>query len=438
MKKETKDFIVVGAALFAMFFGAGNLIFPPALGMLSGENWLPCLIGFALTGVGLPILGVITIAKVGGSLKDFAGRVSPTFAKILGAVIILAIGPLLAIPRTGATVYEIGVSPLFPSVPPLVVSIVYFAVTLFFVIKPSSIIDKIGKVLTPILLMIVGIIIFKGIFSPIGAPVSTGLNLAFTEGFLGGYQTMDALASVVLGGLILFGIKEKGYEDRKTLVKLTSKAGMLAGAGLLFVYGGLLYLGATASGVLGAELTKTELIIALTNSILGTYGQMGIAIAVSVACLTTSIGLTAVVGNFFEELTNGKLSYRVIVIATTLFSIVMSVIGVEQIVSLAVPLLVLVFPVTIVLIGLNLIGDHIKSNTVFKAMVAAALFFSAFDALGAMGINIEIATKIIGKLPLASAGFAWLLPSILCGFIGHLIAKFSPDKGLDLENVAQG
>lgn len=438
MKKETKDFIVVGAALFAMFFGAGNLIFPPALGMLSGENWLPCLIGFALTGVGLPILGVVTIAKVGGSLKDFAGRVSPTFAKILGAVIVLAIGPLLAIPRTGATVYEIGVSPLFPTMPPLVVSIVYFAITLFFVIKPSSIIDKIGKVLTPILLMIVGIIIFKGIISPIGVPVSTGLDLAFTEGFLGGYQTMDALASVVLGGLILFGIKEKGYEDRKTLVKLTSKAGMLAGAGLLFVYGGLLYLGATASGVLGAELTKTELIIALTNSILGTYGQMGIAIAVSVACLTTSIGLTAVVGNFFEELTNGKLTYRFIVIATTLFSIVMSVIGVEQIVSLAVPLLVLVFPVTIVLIGLNLIGDRIKSDAIFKGMVAGALFFSSFDALGAMGVNIQAATTIIGKLPLASAGFAWLLPSILCGFIGHLIAKALPNKEVQLENIPQG
>jgi LIVCS family branched-chain amino acid:cation transporter len=438
MKKETKDFIVVGAALFAMFFGAGNLIFPPALGMLSGENWLPCLIGFALTGVGLPILGVITIAKVGGSLKDFAGRVSPTFAKILGAVIVLAIGPLLAIPRTGATVYEIGVSPLFPTMPPLVVSIVYFAITLFFVIKPSSIIDKIGKVLTPILLMIVGIIIFKGIISPIGVPVSTGLDLAFTEGFLGGYQTMDALASVVLGGLILFGIKEKGYEDRKTLVKLTSKAGMLAGAGLLFVYGGLLYLGATASGVLGAELTKTELIIALTNSILGTYGQMGIAIAVSVACLTTSIGLTAVVGNFFEELTNGKLTYRFIVVATTLFSIVMSVIGVEQIVSLAVPLLVLVFPVTIVLIGLNLIGDRIKSDAIFKGMVAGALFFSSFDALGAMGVNIQAATIIIGKLPLASAGFAWLLPSILCGFIGHLIAKALPNKEVQLENIPQG
>lgn len=437
MKKETKDFIVVGLALFAMFFGAGNLIFPPALGMISGDQWLPTLIGFALTGVGLPILGVITIAKVGGSLKDFAGRVSPTFAKILGAVIVLAIGPLLAIPRTGATVFEIGVSPLFPTIPPLVVSIVYFSITLFFVIKPSSIIDKIGKILTPILLLIVGIIIFQGVTHPVGAPVQTGISMAFSEGFLGGYQTMDALASVVLGGLILFGIKEKGYTDKKTLVKLTAKAGILAGAGLLFVYGGLLYLGATASNVLAADLSKTELIIALTSSILGTYGQMALALAVSTACLTTSVGLTAVVGNFFEELTNGKLSYRVIVIGTSVFSTIMSVIGVEQIVAFAVPLLVLVYPVTIGLIALNLIGGHIKSDGVFKGVVAGALFFSSFDALAAMGINIEAATTIIAKLPLASAGFAWLLPSILCGFIGHLIANSMPQGQTSLENVTQ-
>ncbi len=437
MKKETKDFIVVGAALFAMFFGAGNLIFPPALGMLSGDQWLLTILGFALTGVGLPILGVITIAKVGGSLKDFAGRVSPTFAKILGAVIVLAIGPLLAIPRTGATVFEIGISPLFPTVPPLVVSIVYFSITLFFVIKPSSIIDKIGKILTPILLLIVGIIIFKGVSSPIGVPVQTGIKLAFSEGFVGGYQTMDALASVVLGGLILFGLKEKGYTDKKSLVRLTSKAGMLAGSGLLFVYGGLLYLGATGSGVLVAGLSKTELIISLTSSILGIYGQLGMCIAVSVACLTTSIGLTAVVGNFFEELTNGKLTYRSIVIATTVFSIIMSVIGVEQIVKLSVPLLVLVYPVTIILIGLNLFGQHIRYDGVFKGMVVGALFISIFDALQALSLNVSAVTSIIAKLPFANAGFAWVLPSILFGFVGHILSKLSK-REVQLENIPQG
>lgn len=438
MKKETKDFVVVGAALFAMFFGAGNLIFPPALGMLSGNQWLACILGFALTGVGLPILGVITIAKVGGSLKDFAGRVSPTFAKVLGAIIVLAIGPLLAIPRTGATVFEIGVSPLFPTVPPLAVSIVYFSITLFFVIKPSSIIDKIGKILTPALLLIVGIIIFKGVTTPIGSPVSTGIKFAFSDGFLGGYQTMDALASVVLGGLILSGIKEKGYTDKKTLVKLTSKAGILAGSALLFVYGGLLFLGATGSGILSSELTKTELIIALTSNILGIYGQLALCFAVSVACLTTSIGLTAVVGTFFEELTNGKLSYRTIVIATTLFSIVMSVIGVEQIVKLSVPLLVLVYPVTIILIALNLFGSQIKNDAVFKGMVVGALFISLFDALSAMGVSIEAINAIIYKLPFASAGFAWVCPAILCGFIAHVIAKVKPNKEVALENIPQG
>ena len=335
MEKKKNDFVVIGAALFAMFFGAGNLIFPPALGIMSGDKWFMMMVGFALTGVGLPILGILAVAKTDGSFEKFAGKVSPKFAKVLGTVVVLAIGPLLAIPRTGATVYEIGIQPILGDVSPLLVSTIYFAITLFFVINPSSIIDKIGKILTPILLIVISTIIIKGIVSPIGTIVATDLSGPLSTGFVNGYQTMDALASIVLGGLIVMSIKQKGYTSRKDQIKVASKAGVLAGAGLLFIYGGLLYLGATVSGTLPADIRRTDLIITITNRILGSFGSIGMGFAVSAACLTTSIGLTAVVGSYFEELTYGKLKYRAIVIITTVFSTLMSVVGVDKIVSLA-------------------------------------------------------------------------------------------------------
>jgi LIVCS family branched-chain amino acid:cation transporter len=421
MRNERKDFVVIGAALFAMFFGAGNLIFPPALGLLAGDRWLPSMIGFLMTGVGLPILGIIAISKVGGDIKDLASKVGSKFATILGVIIILAIGPLLAIPRTGATVYEIGIQPIFNDANPLLVSAVYFSITLFFVIKPSGIIDKIGKILTPILLTVISVIIAKGIMFPIGNTVSTDMGVPFSNGFVSGYQTMDALGSIILGGLVLKSIREKGYLLKKEQMRLTYKAGILAGAGLVFVYAGLLYLGATAGTIYASDISKTALIIGITNSILGSFGKLGMSFAVSAACLTTSIGLTAVVGDYFEKLSKGKVSYRFIVIATVIFSTVMSVVGVEKIVSIAVPLLVLVYPLAIILIIYNLMDKFIPNDYYYKGAVVGAFVISIFDSLSSMGIQIASVIRIIGYLPFASSGFGWIVPSLAMSMVFGLI-----------------
>lgn len=429
MNKKTKDTILIGAALFAMFFGAGNLIFPPAIGMMAGDKWFISLMGFILTGIGLPVLGVVAVSKAGGTISDLCDRVGPVFSVIMGSIVILAIGPLLAIPRTGATVYEIGIEPLFGAVNPMIVSVIYFSITLFFVIKPSGIIDKIGKILTPILLVVTATIIVKGVVSPIGAPVSTPVSLPFSKGFTDGYQTMDALGSIVMAGMVLISLIEKGYTDKKEQISMTVKAGLIAGAGLLSIYGGLLYLGATASGVFPADIPKAELIVSITSSVLGSLGQIGMCIVVSAACLTTSIGLTAIVGNYFTKLTNGRLSYKAIVIATVAFSAVMAVVGVEQIVKLAVPLLVLVYPVAIVLILLGLADGFIKNKNVYKGAVTGALCVSVFDALGAMNIQVGLIQTSLAKLPFATEGFGWLVPAIIFA----LIANFLPQKGSERE-----
>jgi len=423
MSTKTKDTIIIGAALFAMFFGAGNLIFPPAIGMMAGDQWGLSLLGFILTGIGLPVLGVIAVSKAGGTINDLAGRVSPVFSKILGSIIILAIGPLLAIPRTGATVYEIGIQPLFGSINPLIVSVIYFSITLFFVIKPSGIMDKIGKILTPILLIVTITIIVKGILVPIGAPIKTVISMPFSKGFTDGYQTMDALGSIVMAGIVLVSLLEKGYKDKKEQISMTVNAGLIAGTGLLVIYGGLLYLGATSSSVFAADIPKSELIVNITNSVLGSMGQIGMCVVVSAACLTTSIGLTAIVGNYFTNLSGGRLAYGPLVIGTVSFSAIMAVIGVEQIVKLAVPLLVLVYPVAIILILLGLCDSYIKNKNIYKGAVTGALIVSSFDALAAMNVQVGFLQDYVATLPFSAMGFGWVIPTIALATIASLIPE---------------
>lgn len=446
MKKEMKDVLIIGAALFAMFFGAGNLIFPPAIGVMGADHWVLSLLGFFITGICLPVLGVLVVSKAGGSINDLADKVGVKFSTILGTVIVLAIGPLLAIPRTGATVYEIGIKPMF-SVNPLIVSIVYFSITLFFVIKPSGIVDKIGKILTPILLLVIGFIIFNGIVHPLGAPIATKLPNPFSDGFLQGYQTMDTLGAILMGGIILTGIIEKGYVHRKDQLRMTTIAGLIAGGLLALVYGGLLYLGATASGSIAAGTSKSALIVEITNRLLGQSGQLFMCLAVSAACLTTSIGLTAIVGSYFEKLSKGKLSYKLVVTVTCIFSATMAAAGVETIVLVAVPFLVLAYPIVIILIVFNLFDKFIPHPYAYKGGVAGAFAIGLLDALKTIDISfvnqivqgLNPVYTLVGKLPLATMGFAWVIPSLVLSLIGIAIGmgtKTTAETEQELADVA--
>ncbi|GAA0180586.1 branched-chain amino acid transport system II carrier protein [Clostridium sediminicola] len=429
MQKKTKDVLVLGLALFAMFFGAGNLIFPPALGLISGKNWIICGFGFFLTAIGMPLLGIVGISKVGSTIDDVGNKVHPVFSKIFGTVIILAIGPLLAIPKTGATTFEMGIKPLFPEINGIIVSIIFFALTLYFVIKPSQIVDKIGKILTPMLLLTMLIIIVKGIISPLGAPLTEMSINPFSKGFTEGYQTMDALASLVFGGVILSAIINKGYQSEKEQIRLTVSAGAIAALGLAVIYGGLIYLGSSVNGVYPSDIAQTDLLVGITTSLLGGFGKIALAIIVSLACLTTSIGLTATVGSYFNKLSRNKVSYKSIVIATVLFSGIFANIGVQKIVVFAVPLLVTVYPVALVLIIMCALNDFIP-DTAYIGGVIGALMVSLYDGFMATGITIGFLENIIvfwgnliNKIPLASAGFAWILPSIILAVITSLIFK---------------
>jgi LIVCS family branched-chain amino acid:cation transporter len=422
MSKNVNDVILVGFALFAMFFGAGNLIFPPFMGFMAGTAWAPAMVGFLITGIGMPLLGIMASARAGGTVEHLASKVSPVFARVLSIVIILAIGPLLAIPRTAATTFELGVRPNFADAPAWLSSIVFFVITLFFALNRSQVVNRIGKFLTPFLVVTLALIILKGIFTPLGPIVDKGFTNAFGNGFREGYQTMDALASLVFAEIIIVALVFKGYKKVSDQVRMTSLAGAIAATGLGLVYGGLMYLGATSGTVYPADIERTDLLVNISQGILGGAGAIALGVAVSMACLTTSIGLTATVGDYFSELSKGKVHYKAICIVTCIFSAVFATVGVTAIVTIAVPLLVTVYPIAIVLVVLTMAGRLVTRRGIYVGAVAGALATSIFDALTAAGLPIAPVNNSIAMIPFAEAGFPWIVPAVVGGIIGGIVS----------------
>lgn len=425
MKKQTKDFLIVGFALFAMFFGAGNLIFPPFLGHLVGDQYFIAIIGFTLTGVGLPLLAIIACTKGDGTFETMATKIGPKFALVFATLLFIAIGPMLGIPRTAATTYELTISPIFPGMPPLVWMIIYFGINLFFVFNKSSIIDTIGKILTPALLIILAIIIFKGIIFPIGNIATTYAPSVFSSSFLEGYQTMDALAALLFAAIVSGNILSKGYE-KKNLVPMTVKAGIVAAIGLAFVYGGLTFLGAQTNGLVSSDIGKTGLLLVLSKEILGSVGTIIIGIAMGLACLTTSIGLITAGSSFFTEISKGKLPYKVNAVVITIISIIIGRLGVDHIIKISGPILNVLYPVAITLIATTLLDKFLTNIRAVRLGVYTSLVFGILSVIPAINLSF---------IPLSSKGFAWLIPTLIAILIGNIIFKSKTKNEEIIENV---
>ncbi|WP_195250818.1 branched-chain amino acid transport system II carrier protein [Romboutsia sp. 1001713B170207_170306_H8] len=416
--RNIKDIMVVGFALFAMFFGAGNLIFPPYLGLVSGSSWLTGFAGFVLADVGLALLAMLAAAKCNGEVSKILSRSGKILSIVLGCAIMVCLGPLLAIPRTAATTFEMGIAPLFGGFNPVIFSIIFFVLTLLLTIKPSKVVDIIGLVLTPALLIALAVLIISGIVSPLGDISSTSMiENVFVEGINQGYQTMDTLGAVALSTVIIATIANKGYKDEKLKVKLTLQAGIVASIGLCLVYGGLAYLGATVSKIYGVDVVQTSLIVNITSSLLGQPGKIILALIVGLACLTTSVGLTSATGQYFTKLTNGKLKYELVVIVVCIFSAIVSNFGVSTIIQFSAPILSLIYPATVTLIVLTLFGDKIKNNNVFKFATYTALIVSLLTVANDFNISIPF----VLKLPFASLGFNWIVPVVIAGIVGNFV-----------------
>ena len=413
---KTKDIVLTGFALFAMLFGAGNLIFPPTVGYIVGDNWKLAAFGFCITGIGFPLMGIIASGFAGTELDHFSDRVSPLFSRIFNTALILAIGPCLAIPRTGATAFEVMMTPYVgtdSSIAKYIFLVIYFGVVLLFSLRESAVIDRIGKILTPILLIVLAIIIFKGVSSPIGDLVTTGTTNNFRYGFYNGYQTMDTLAAIIFASIILKTITGKNKDlGRKEQLSFLLKASAIAVCGLAIVYGGLLYIGATSTSVLENKGT-TQLLNAIVAELLG--------ICVAGACLTTAIGLTATVGDYFSSVFKTK--YEKIVIINVIVSLIFAGFGVDLIVQVAAPILVFIYPIAIVLIILNLFKGYIQDRGIFIGCVVGAGLIGAIETLQMLNACPEGIYKLYLELPFQDYGLAWILPSIVVGIIFRVVEK---------------
>lgn len=418
-KKLALDSMVVGFALFAMFFGAGNVVFPPYLGMHAGEQWANGFAFYFVADIGLALIAMFAILHAGGA-DNITGRIGHAASNVLMCAIILCIGPMVAIPRTAATTMEMSITPFFSGISPVLFSIVFFAVILLLSIKQSAVIDIVGKILTPALLIGLLVLIIRGFISPIGPIVDTGVSASdvTVNGIKSGYQTMDVLAAMAFGIIILGSAKEKGYDDNRSAAKMIGIAAALAGVLLMIVYFGLTYLGATAVTAFPADISRANLVIGIVEALLGKAGLIIFAIVVALACITTAVALVSSAASFFAKLANNKISYGVFVVVICVSSAVISNLGLDMIISIATPVLDIVYPPTLVLILLSWFGDKLHKS-VYVSSVAGSLIASVPSTASLYGINVPV----VDSLPLASLGLGWVLPAVVFGLVAYTISK---------------
>ncbi len=447
-KSSNLDAIVVGLALFAMFFGAGNLVFPPMLGLNSGTSWFAGFMGFFVADAGLAIVGIFSVMKLNGDINNVTRPIGKVGGIILVTSIILCIGPFLAIPRTAATTFEVGVMPIFNvskdnSMAMIITSIVFFVITFVLSIRPSKVVDIVGKFLTPVLVACAALLIILGIVSPAaqaGAPV---IENVVKQGVIDGYNTMDAMGSILFATIVINAIYAKGYKKGKAANAAAAKSAVVAGIMLFLIYGGLTFLGATTGAKFaGQELGKAELLIGIVEALMGYTGVVIIGVIVLMACLTTSIGLTTVAGNYFSDISGGKLKYEVVVTVVCIFSAVVANFGLDNIIAFAVPILILVYPVIILLMIVAFLQNVIRRKTAYIFAAWVALFISLATVLAdgffymlwfkeaawASFLKVD-ALSFVHSLPLDEFGLNWLVPTAVAFVIGMLI------PGKDLEPV---
>lgn len=426
----------IGLMLFSFFFGAGNLIFPPVLGQLAGENFFWGMLGFCLSGVGFPLMGVLAMAMKKSDNPDaLALPMHPLYARAVTIICALAIGPLFAIPRTAAVSYDTGILALLPpeaaSMGLAVYTTLFFALTYFFSINPSKIISHIGKFLSPLLLICLSILVICVIKAPMGdlqMPNPSFVVSPFFRGFQEGYNTMDLLAAILFGSITIKTIESQGITDKKVLTKLCTFAGLISATCLALIYVSLAYTGATSINVFGIVTNGATLLSKIATYYMGFGGQLVLALIIICACLTTSIGLTTSIAGYFEELTHSKMQYQRLVAFITLFSLVISNFGLENIIHFSIPVICMLYPIIIAIVILNIFHAIIKDDQLtFRLCLTLTTLFALFDGLRAANIRWETLDNMLAQyLPLFNIGFGWVLPcfgGIALGLLCRAIRK---------------
>ena len=429
---KKKDLLTLGFMMFSVFFGAGNLIFPPALGQAAGTNTLPAMLGFMTTGVGLPLLGIMAIALAGGEyVQLLKRRTFPWFATALLIILYLIIGPLFAMPRTGAVSFEIGIRPFVGAgdvtLPQVIYTALFFGASYYLSLNPNKLIDRVGKMLTPALLVVLVILFLRTFWSPMGevlAPTGVYLESPYAQGFQDGYQTMDLLATIAIGALVVNAVRYRGVTDTRTIGKACLAAGFITVFLMACVYGSLAYLGATSVTVLGHSENGGQLLAEAVRIFFGAAGNVLLALIIILACITTCCGITSSAAMFFHKLFKKKISYERLLLFSILFSFGASNIGLTQIIALAVPFLVAIYPLVIVFVILSLFDRFIGwRKSIYQGAVLVTLAFSLTDAMHAAGFgSAALYEMLAAHVPFYGVMMGWVCPALAGAVLGFIIS----------------
>lgn len=418
---NTKENFITAFALFSMFFGAGNLILPPYLGFNAGNAWLLVTLGFLITAVVIPVLGVFAHAKLQGTMYDFGKKVSPVFSFIY-CLIVYIICIVLPAPRTASVTHEMAVLPFFET-SALLTSSIYFMLVFVFVMNRTKVLDLLGKFLTPIIIIILLAIILIGTFSsPEVSNIST-FKTPLVDGILEGYQTFDAIGAIVIGAVLIISLNLKNqytFEEKKQLI---FKSGWIAGIGLAVIYAGLIFVGSSYNSTFPVDVTRAEVLTGLGRLTLGSYGAAFLSVLIALACFTTAVGITTGTADYFKSLfKDSKLAYILTASIACILGVLIGQFNVGFIIEIAIPVLMFIYPITIVLILLNVLPDKFATPMVFKAVVFVTFIFSIPDFLKYI-MDVERLQGVINIIPLANNNLGWVLPALLTFIITNVIAN---------------
>ncbi len=436
MGERKSKFFLIGSMLFGMFFGAGNLIFPVFLGQQAGQNMLPAGLGFLITASGLPFLGVVSMGLVDSdNLLAYSSRVSKGFGYAMTLLLYLTIGPFFALPRTAAVSFEVGLAPVLrpehvgPSL--LAFSVLFFSVALFFALRPARILDWIGKFLNPIFLVFIGALFVIALCNPMGdfaqMPTANAYQAgAFTQGFVDGYQTMDALAALAFGGIVIGQIKQLGFADSKKVTLETAKSGLISVLLMCVIYSGLAWLGASSLGSMEGSINGGLSLARISTHYFGRFGSIFLTLTITVACLKTAIGLITSCSQAFVDMFPRSLSYRAYCVAFAALAGMVANVGLNQIIDLAVPVLLLLYPAATALILLSLLEPLLGyCRLMYVGGVVGALLAAVVESVVALpfafaqGDAVQAVVDFCQTyLPLFQEGFGWLLPAAIGAVIG--------------------
>ncbi|MER2078163.1 branched-chain amino acid transport system II carrier protein [Psychrobacillus psychrotolerans] len=440
-KLSFSNHLVIGVMLFALFFGAGNLIFPASLGQNAGTQVWIAITGFLLTGIGLPFLGTLAMGFSGSkNLQELSSRVHPVFAVIFTSLLYLTIGPFFALPRTGAVSFEIGILPFMSQenaqIGLLIFTILFFGLTLLLSLNPTKIVDNVGKYLSPGIIIGLFFLLLFVIIKPMGsfeAPQGNYVSNAFMTGFTEGYNTMDALASLVFGIIVIQAIRSMGVTSTKGILVATAKSGGIAILFLGLIYAGIAYLGATSVNEYGLFANGGPVLSAASEHYFGSFGAILLSVIIFLACLTTSIGLTTACAEYFHTLMP-KISYKVFVIFFSIFTCIIANFGLSNIITYSIPVLMLLYPLAIVLIFLTFLSPLFNhARIVYVSVMFVTFLISIVDGFKALcgSLDIEyygwlqpIVDFYEDVLPFYSVGLGWLIPFVIVTLVTGVIARF--------------